>query len=146
MKIIFVCTGNTCRSPMAEYIFREQCKKKGLQIQVESRGLACVNGKGISENSKAALDEIGIDASAHTSKCFILKDLFDADLVVTMTRGHKDMLIYHFNSSEKIKTFDEVTGIGDIDDPYGCGLDVYRKCRDKIEKGVINLISSLQNK
>lgn len=144
MKIVFVCTGNTCRSPMAEYLLRDYCKKNNLDIQVESRGLGCINGVPISENSDIVLQELGIDASGHRSQIFVLKDLFDADLVVAMTNTHKNALIYHFNDSEKVKTFDEITHIGDINDPYGCGIGVYRLCRDKIAKGVEILVSKLQ--
>lgn len=143
MKIIFVCTGNTCRSPMAEYLMREYCKKYNLDVEVESRGLACSNGRPISDNSLAALKEVGIDASGHKSKSFIIKDLFDADLIVTMTGGHKNVLINHFNAGESVKTFDEATGVGDINVPYGCDLNCYRNCRDMIEKGIKVLVKQL---
>lgn len=143
MKIIFVCTGNTCRSPMAEYLMREYCKKYKLDVEVESRGLACSNGRPISDNSFAALKEIGIDASEHKSKSFIIRDLFDADLIVAMTEGHKNVLINNFNAGESVKTFDEVTGVGNINDPYGCDLNCYRNCRDIIEKGVNILANEL---
>lgn len=146
MKIIFVCTGNTCRSPLAEYIMRDYCKKNKINIEVESRGLACSNGKSISENSYKALLEIGIDASLHQSQSFTLRDLFDADIIVAMTKGHKDALIYHFNANEKVKTFDEITGLGEINDPYCLGLDVYRECRDKIAKGIPLIAQKLTKK
>ena len=146
MKIIFVCTGNTCRSPMAEYLMREYCKKYNLDVEVESRGLAWFpldTWGPISDNSLAALKEVGIDASGHKSKSFIIKDLFDADLIVTMTGGHKNVLINHFNAGESVKTFDEATGVGDINDPYGCDLNCYRNCRDMIEKGIKVLVKQL---
>lgn len=143
MKIIFVCTGNTCRSPMAEYLMREYCKKYNLEIEVESRGLACSNGRPISDNSLAALKEIGIDAREHKSKSFIIRDLFDADLIITMTQRHKNALIEYFNAGENVKTFAEATGVGDINDPYGCDLNCYRNCRDMIEKGIKILVNEL---
>lgn len=143
MKIIFVCTGNTCRSPMAEYLMREYCKKYNLEIEVESRGLACSNGRPISDNSLAALKEIGIDAREHKSKSFIIRDLFDADLIITMTQRHKNALIEYFNAGENVKTFEEATGVGDINDPYGCDLNCYRNCRDMIEKGIKILVNEL---
>lgn len=135
MMIIFVCTGNTCRSPMAEYIMKDYCKKNNLDIEVESRGVACSNGRPISENSRLALEEMGIDASGHKSQSFTLKDLFEADLVVTMTEGHKQLLKNHFNAGDNVKCFGEIAGV-DIDDPFGCSLAVYIKCRDMIAQGV----------
>lgn len=146
MKIIFVCTGNTCRSPMAEYITRDYCKKNKINVVVESRGIDCGNGYPIAENSRLALQELGIDASKHTSKCFDSQDLIEADLVVVMTKNHKDLLEYYFDKNEKIKTFDEVVGIGNIADPYGFSLEVYRLCRNKIEDGVKKLAEQLQIK
>lgn len=146
MKIIFVCTGNTCRSPMAEYILRNYCKKNNLDIEVQSRGIDCGNGYPIAENSRLALKELGIDASEHTSKCFDLQDLNDSDLVIAMTKNHKDLLDYYFGKNDKVKTFDDVADIGDIRDPYGFSIEVYRACRNRIEEGVKNLILKLQNK
>ncbi len=146
MKIIFVCTGNTCRSPLAEYIMRDYCKKNKLDIDVESRGLACLNGKSISENSYKALQEIGIDASLHKSKSFTLRDLFDADIIIAMTKSHKDALIYHFKADDKVKSFNEITGLGEINDPYCLGLDVYRECREKIQKGIPIIAQKLTKK
>ena len=143
MKIIFVCTGNTCRSPMAEYIMRDYCKKKNLNIEIESRGLACSNGKVISDNSFSALKELGIDASAHRSQSFTLRDLFEADLIITMTQGHKDALLYHFKAGDKVKTFDEMSGVGNVVDPYGLGLKEYVQCRNQIEKGVLEIVEKL---
>ena len=146
MKVVFVCTGNTCRSPMAEYLMKDYCKKKNLKIYAESRGLACSNGKPISENSLIALSNVGIDAKEHVSSSFTLKDLFDADLVVTMTQSHKDALIYHFNAGENVKTFGEITGLGNVVDPYGLSIYEYEKCREQIEKGIPIIVDYLTKK
>ena len=120
MKIIFVCTGNTCRSPMAEYLLRDYCEKNNLNVEVCSRGLACSNDRPISENSYLALKELGIDANAH-----------------------KNLLIQHFNAGDNVKTFADVSEVRDIIDPYGCDLNYYRACRDLIAEGVKGLVSYL---
>ena len=143
MKIIFVCTGNTCRSPMAEYLLRDYCEKNNLNFEVCSRGLACSNDRPISENSYLALKELGIDASGHKSQSFIMRDLFEADLIVTMTNAHKNLLIQHFNAGDNVKTFADVSEVRDIIDPYGCDLNYYRACRDLIAEGVKGLVSYL---
>lgn len=144
MKVIFVCTGNTCRSPMAEYLLADFCRKNNIEIEVCSRGIACSNGRPISENSRVVLQEIGIDASGHKSQSFIMRDLFEADIIITMTKAHKYILMEQFNAGENVKTFSDVCDVRDIIDPYGCDLNYYRYCRDLINQGIIGLVKYLK--
>lgn len=119
MNILFVCTGNTCRSPMAEGYLRF----KNKNINVESCGLSA-DGSRVSENSEKVMAEIGIDISNHISQQ-INADLINwADKIICMSHSHSDML-----ASMGIKT--EVLGNG-ICDPFGCGVEIYQKCRDSI--------------
>ncbi|MBR3961706.1 MAG: low molecular weight phosphatase family protein, partial [Clostridia bacterium] len=107
MKIIFVCTGNTCRSPMAEGYL------KSLNIgglEVASRGLQA--GGGVSENSVAAMQEIGIDISAHTPRNLTREEIDGADIIVCMTATHKAIL-----ESAGVKADIRVLGSG-ISDPF----------------------------
>ena len=130
MKIIFVCTGNTCRSPMAEGYLKS---KRIPNLTVKSRGLS-LGGDAVSENSAEIMEEIGIDIKDHISKGLSPKDL-DADLFIAMTESHALTLKSIGISGDKIK----VLGEG-ISDPFMQPLPVYRDCRNQITDNIDNLI------
>lgn len=127
MNILFICTGNTCRSPMAEGYLTT----KGKTFSVKSCGLFA-DGSPVSENSKKVMAEIGVDISGHISKqidCDLIKW---ADKIICMSPSHKEML-------ESIGiTNATVLGNG-ILDPYGATVEVYRLCRDQIIKEIDEL-------
>ncbi len=128
MNILFVCTGNTCRSPMAEGYL----KSLGLEnIAVKSCGLAA-DGSPVSKNSVKALREIGIDISGHISRTIAAEDIDWADRIICMSNSHKAYLEPY--AKEKLS----VLG-GGISDPFICGLEVYRACRDEITKAIDGL-------
>lgn len=129
MKVIFVCSGNTCRSPMAEGYL----KSKGLPLEVHSRGFM-TDGECVSENSREVMNEAGIDISAHTSKCISGADL-DADKIICMSPSHAAALINAGADKNKIS----VLG-GGIADPFGGDTSVYRACRDQIFAAIDALI------
>lgn len=121
MNILFVCTGNTCRSPMAEGYL----KSLGIQdISVKSCGLAA-DGSPVSENSVKACKEKGVDISGHISKNITAEDLDWADKIICMSESHKAYLEPY--AMEKLS----VLG-GGISDPFICPIEVYRECRDEI--------------
>ncbi len=120
MNIIFVCTGNTCRSPMAEGYLKS---KNILGVNVQSRGFS--NGETANEKSVAVMNEIGIDISHHISRSVTADDIKNTDKFICMTAGHKSLLL-----SLGAKN---VSVLGDgIPDPFGLDITVYRNCRDKI--------------
>lgn len=132
MNVIFVCTGNTCRSPMAEYYL----KSKNLNnINVSSRGFS--SSEPANPNSIAVMQEYGIDISAHISQSITVDEIKTADAIICMTESHKQLLITACGKNTKIL----VLGNG-IPDPFGCDIDTYRKCRDQIFLGIDNLINN----
>lgn len=130
MNIIFVCTGNTCRSPMAEYYLRS----KNLDgVNVTSRGF---NGGDVAnENSVTVMKEIGIDIKNHISSYITPNDIQSADAIFCMTESHKQILMLSGAEQNKL----HVLG-GGIPDPFGLDVETYRTCRDDIFKAIDNLI------
>lgn len=123
MNILFVCTGNTCRSPMAEGYLRS---KKLDGVTVLSRGLAC-DGSPVSLNSKTAMAEVGIDISGHISLQITDSDIKNADKIICLSPSHMAVLLSVGVPENKLF----VLGNG-ISDPFGGDITVYRRCRDEI--------------
>lgn len=142
-KVLFVCTGNTCRSPMAQGIFNQICKNRGIAAVADSAGIYA-DGSPASENAVLAIKELGIDIDGRKSKSVTCDMIKSADFVLTMSASHKKALMMDFGNSEKIKTLSEFVGEGgDVPDPFGGSIDMYRHCRDSlktlIEKAVAKL-------
>lgn len=138
---IFICTGNTCRSPMAEAIFRKMLADKiGCQddelldrgYTVISAGLAAYPGAPASRDAVLLLREDGIDLSSHESQPVTQELLRHCDQIFTMTRSHLDAIL---NSLPELAgKVHLLSGNGnDVSDPIGGGPDEYRRCRDEIE-------------
>ena len=132
MNIIFVCTGNTCRSPIAEYYL----KSKNLDnVNVISRGFS--SGECANVNSIEVMNEIGIDISAHISSYITPIDIQNSDAIICMTESHKQMLLLSGAQQNKLFVLN-----GGISDPFGCDIDTYRNCRDDILKAIDSLIDN----
>jgi len=128
-RIVFVCTGNTCRSPMAQYLMRKVLKEEGnTSYTVTSCGIAANVGAPISQEAATVLSERGIKSSSHKAKAWRSAFAKPNTLVVVMTHAHKARLPY-----ENVYSFDELTGGGDVSDPFGGIVESYRKTRDQLE-------------
>lgn len=133
-KIIFVCTGNTCRSPMAMFLFNKIAKERNLDIVSDSAGLAAY-GDPINENSVKALAKIGIKNINYTSKRLNFYMVDEADYIIVMTAEHKNALVSAGVEKSKIL----ILGDG-IADPYGGDEDTYSFCLDNISNEIDNLL------
>lgn len=135
MKIVFVCTGNTCRSPMAEGLARQIF---GSEIQVESMGLAAWEGAEASSQAVTVMEERGIDLSSHRARPIVPEALAEADWIIPMTNAHGAQLKAAFPElAAKIKPLGAWSKDGplvDIKDPWGGSVEVYRDCALQIEK------------
>ncbi len=134
--VTFVCTGNTCRSPMAAALFAEHLQKNNItDIFVQSAGLAAT-GAPAEPNAVAAMAEVGLDISGHSSKQLTARHLQRGGYFLCMTEGHKAVLLQAGLPENRIL----VLG---IPDPYGGDLQVYRACRDAILKLLPELVNVL---
>ena len=125
MKITFVCSGNTCRSPMAECAFEELLKEEEVTgVEIQSRGVVANVGADISANAKKALQDAEIPLKEHTATQITTDDILESDLVICMTERHRMRLGF----LPKVFTLNQLTGCGDIKDPYGGDEKVYKEC------------------
>jgi len=135
-KILFVCTGNTCRSPMAEGIFNAFASAEGLEIRAESAGINPTSPQKPSVNALLAAKEYGADISAHRAVRVDEDKVAESDAVLCMTYGHQMVLERMFPQyAEKIMCL----GSSDISDPYGGDEEVYRRTAAQIAREIRKL-------
>lgn len=141
MKILFVCTGNTCRSPMAQYIFEKKSKERGIDCVCRSAGLATFTGSPASDNAAFVMKEIGINMAGFRSTSIkaILADEYD--LYVPMTYSHAKALIELGIGKQKIYLPEH-----DIPDPYGGSIEFYRHTRDELQTLIERLLDFIEEK
>lgn len=138
-RLLFVCTGNTCRSPMAEYFFLRLAHEAGLAWSVSSAGTQAPVGAPLSPGASAVFAARGIGPVAHRARR-VDKTLLDAaDVVYVMERAHRDDLLAHFpEAGTKIFVLREAAGLSPVDvvDPAGADAAAYQSCAAAIEEAL----------
>ena len=144
-KILFICTGNVCRSPMADGLLKHMLRGRN-DIQVASAGLGALDGLKATDSAVEAMAEFGIDISSHVSQSLNGDLVRQADFIFTMTRQQQDTIqTLYPSAAEKtflVREFEELCTIEnkDIADPIGQPIDVYRRTRDQIRDALPSLI------
>ncbi len=137
-KVIFVCTENTCRSPIAEGIFRKVVAERGIQLEILSAGIFARAGQTASKEAVQVSLEKGIDISKHQAIALDHEIMASADLIITMTDKQKSLVEGICpDYEEKIYTLKEFNGKEikelNIKDPLGGDVLAYRNCANELE-------------
>ena len=148
-SILIVCTGNTCRSPMAEILLRTAIENEPSlsNYNIQSAGIFAAQGQAASENAQKIIEKKSYDLSKHRSKQ-ISQDLVDqSDLILAMTQSHLRALSSAFPESlNKMHLFRAFTKESELDvmDPFGGNLIEYEHCAHSIKTAIPSIISYLK--
>ena len=148
-NILFVCTGNTCRSPFAQAIFTKLARKRGLNcLSADSAGLTALPGDPATLLAQQVAAEHGADLAAHTAKPVSKELISGSDLIFVMEKSQEGAIIKNFPDSKgRVRLLRHYGRFGStqrgIADPYGLQYEAYRFCFLDIEDAVTGLVDFL---
>ncbi len=143
-RILFICTGNTCRSPMAEGLFRK-LSSHHPEWQAGSAGTAAWHGQEASPETLHVLQERGINLSCHESRPVTEELMENATDVYAMTESHLAALLANFpEHADKIRLVTCYTDNRSIADPIGCGQTAYNSVAQQLTAAIQAIISRME--
>ena len=155
-NILLVCTGNTCRSVMAEALFDDAVDRSSIlegKIKTDSAGTFACNGADATPHAIQVMDEMGFNIARHKAK-MVDQELIDwADLILTMEATHIEQIEAMFPEAEK--KMHTIMGYAngiygfpgegyDVEDPYGEDLDEYRSCAQQLRQLIQSIVAKLE--
>jgi protein-tyrosine phosphatase len=144
-SILFVCTGNTCRSPMAEHLMRAIADREGLSLTVASAGVYAYDGQHMSAHAKTVLQRAKMgDTEAFASTRVTEQAIRTAELILTMTASHKRTLMNLFpHASDKIFMLHEYASDEQMDvaDPFGGSQDMYQMTANELQDALERIVA-----
>lgn len=151
VRILFICTGNVCRSPMAHYYAQKLANEssKPELYYIESAGINAYDGDRATDSAIKVMNKYNVDLSKHTATNIANSGIMESDYVITMTNLHKRILIEMFpEKKDKIYTLRELVYDNpeylDIDDPWGYNLDIYEDISKQIIEAVDIFMKNLE--
>lgn len=136
VRILFVCTGNTCRSPMAAALLQDRLKAWGVadQFTVSSAGIAAWTGQAASTSAVEVMAQQGLSLKEHRAQQIDNRQVYASDLVLALTVSHKESLLCIApGARNRIFTLGEYAGKpGDVTDPMGRSREVYQACANQL--------------
>ena len=146
MKLLFVCSGNTCRSPMAEAIARRLAEERGVDLSVASAGTGAADGNSASDGSLLVAMERGMDLSEHRSRLLDRHMVNEADVILAMGPSHVERVRALGGGAKTFLLTDYASrgaSLRPIADPFGGDLAVYRETADELEREIARVVERI---
>ena len=149
MKVMFICTGNICRSAMAEGYLKKRVQEEKIDVQVCSSGIYAEDGAKATHLAEEAMRKYGIDLSEHRATNTHNSKIKQMDIILCATTSHKQILTEMYpDLKEKIYTIKEyaygnIDESKDINDPWGYDITVYRHCAKELVEAIEKILQKL---